>query len=115
MANKIIGTTEWFAETGSEGVCWAVHENGKIGYDGLNFLDEGDYLTIWNENGSIVFRGKIQPNYRIGYQPYPMNPKLGQPCALGFWIHWTQKDWQPDDWARLFIRDVPLRAELIKR
>jgi hypothetical protein len=57
---------------------------------------------------------------------YPLNPNscLGQPCALGFWVHWTQKNWQPDDWARLFFwgngflpedeNGKPMRAEVRK-
>lgn len=115
MPTKIIGKADWFAETGTEGVLWAVIEDGKQGYDGLNILKEGDCLTIWNEDGSIAFCGLIQPNYTIGYQPYPLNPQNGQPAALGMWVHWTQDGWQPDDWARLFIRESTLCAELIKK
>lgn len=75
-------------------------------------------LSINKEDGSIVFNGEIIPNYRAGWKPYPRNRKYGQPRALGYWIHWTQKGWKPDDWARLFIRkkdQPPLKAELIKK
>ncbi len=109
----------WY-ETGSEGVCWVFYKDGEKKWDrAVEFLGAGDRLKVFGEDGkAVIFEGKIIPNCRIGWRKYPMNPKRGQPCALGYWIHWTQKGWKPDDWARLFIRPEgkkELRAELIKK
>lgn len=114
------GVVDHWYETGSEGVCWVFLNGGKRTWDdGMKFLEAGDRLKVFGEDGKIVvFDGKIVPNYRIGWRKYPMNPKYGQPAALGYWIHWTQKGWKPDDWASLFIRPKgkkELRAELIKK
>ena len=113
-----VGTLFGWIETGNEGVIWALEEDGKTGYDAICLIDEGDLLKIFDENGQVLFDCKIDPDYQIGYQSYPKNPTLGQPTALGLWIHWTQKGWQPDDWAALFLREElgkkPFRAELIK-
>ena len=46
---EIFGALEPFAETGSEGVIWAVSEYGKSGYEGLNFLEDGDELTVYSD------------------------------------------------------------------
>jgi hypothetical protein len=98
------GILEDFFETGTEGVMWAVYEDGKTGYDGLHRLEAGDHLLITDEAGAARFEGFIEPDFEKGWTEYPMNPGHGQPCALGMWIHWTQSGWEPDDWAALFVR-----------
>ncbi|NBS41276.1 hypothetical protein EBS80_01290, partial [bacterium] len=69
-------------------------------------LQTGDRLEIVSpETGEIVFEGTIDEDAEIGYAEYPMNPGNGQPAALGMWIHWTQRGFLPDDWARYFVRE----------
>jgi len=108
-----------FFETGCEGVVWVFYEDGKENqWDAFNALEKGDWLKIFKEDGSVAFEGKINPDTKIGWKKYPNNPRHGQPVALGCWIHWTQKDWKPDDWAKLFIRkdtEKLLRAEYIRK
>ncbi len=113
-----IGTLDHFFETGCEGLMWVLKKDGEKGYyEALEFLEAGDYLTIYNEDGSVMFEGKIVEDCKAGWQEYPMNPGNGQPCALECWIHWTQKGWKPDDWAALFIRGnkTLLRAKLVRK
>ena len=120
---KFIGALEPFFETGCEGIIWSLVEDGKQGYDGLHEIHEGDHLTVFGENNEVLFSGEISCDRRIGWMEYPLNPGHGQPAALGYWIHWTQRGWQPDDWAKLFFHpylkgnaDKPvLRAELTKK
>lgn len=107
----------WF-ETGSEGVCWAFYKDGQKKWDeAIEFLEAGDHLKIFGEDNSVIFNGKIVPDCKTGWERHYKYARHGQPVALGCWIHWTQKGWKPDDWARLFIRnkgEKNLRAELIK-
>lgn len=107
------GILDPWIETGTEGAVWTVYEDGATGYEGMIVLHKGDQLTIFDaDNTTILFQGIIEPDRKIGYEPYPMNPEFGQPTALGYWIHWTQAGFKPDDWAQLFFRDPPLRAEV---
>ena len=116
---KKTGVISDFFETGCEGVVWVFYEDEKKNmWDAFNSLEKGDWLKIYNEDGSLAFEGKINPDHKIGWKEYPLNPGHGQPSALDYWIHWTQKNWKPDDWARLFIRNEGenlLRAEYIKK
>jgi hypothetical protein len=101
---KIEGTLEDFSETGTEGVWWALVDDENSGYDNLHIIEPGDHLTILDQLGRKLWSGVIRYDRKAGWHRYPLNPKYGQPCALGYWIHWTQKGFKPDDWARFFVR-----------
>lgn len=106
---KIIkGKLHPYFETGTEGTIWSLYEDGKQGYDGLNCLEKGDKLTIYNADGSreIIKNLVIQPNFETGKLK-----KNQQPQALGLWIHWTQDKWHQDAWAILFLSELPAILE----
>jgi len=114
---KIRGVLEDFFETGTEGVIWSVVSEDDHGYDALYPIEEGDHLAIQDQLGRKLWSGIICCDRKAGWRRYPLNPKCGQPCALGHWIHWTQRGFKPDDWARYFIRPEydRLRGILRKR
>lgn len=115
---KYIGVLNGYFETGCEGMMWALLKDGDEGCESFVFIKAGDYLTIFNQDGTVMYEGEIIPDYKTGWQEFPLNPGFGQPAALDCWIHWTQKGWNPDDWASLFIRkkqEPYLRAELIRK
>ncbi len=132
---KLHGFIEQFFETGCEGIMWLFFEDGKKWPECIKELADGDHLTVLGEKGEILFDGIIDQDREAGWQPYfHVQKKLkgkpykgrrdsrhGQPCALGCWVHWTQKGWTPDEWAKLFFHAYPkdtngkpLRAELTK-
>lgn len=114
MKEPIKGKLEPFFETGTEGVIWSVYEDGGKGYDGLHCLDQGDYLTIFEDENKtkILWEGNVDLEYERNYRPFPMNPKYGQQEVLGFWVRGLQKDIEPDIWATWFFDHLP--AELYK-
>ena len=85
------GTVDTFFETGCEGLVWAFYEDGKSDLDAIRFIETGDRLVIYSNDGSKLFDGEIIPDYHAGWTEYPKNPGHGQPSALGYWIHWSSK------------------------
>jgi hypothetical protein len=110
----IIGKLDPFSETGTEGVIWSLHENGKEGYDGLHCLGEGDHLTVYDpvDNTKVVWQGNIDLEYERNYRPFPMNPEYGQQEVGGMWVHGIQRTVTPEDWGTWFYKQYP--AELVK-
>lgn len=58
---SIHGALEPFFETGTEGVIWALHEYGTEGYNGLNILEDGDDLRVYDTvtDGNIEWQGRV--------------------------------------------------------
>lgn len=121
---RYLGRLEPFSETGTEGMIWMLAEDGKSGYDALISIENGDRLKIYRPDDTVAFDATINQDHEAGWTEFPQNPGYGQPSALGYWIHWTQKGWNPDDWAALFFNynikteeksDGYLRAELTKK
>ena len=104
MPKKHDGFLDFHGDNQNHGIVWILKEDGKRGYQ---TIDHGDHLVIYNDNKSVLFSDIIKPDYQTG-----RSQKHGQQEALGWWVHWIQKGWQPDDWAMLFTRH--LRAMLIK-
>jgi hypothetical protein len=93
-----------YFETGTEGVIWTVDDECLHGREAMEVICEGDHLTVLDPMGLVVWKGVIRCDKKVGRRPYPINPKYGQQCALGHWIHWVQKGFKPDAWAEFFIR-----------
>lgn len=100
--------TEWVTH-------WNLLEDGKIGFDARVPIEAGDHLKVFTEDGLVLFDDIINPDYRAGWTE--LLSGYGAPRALGRSVCWTQRGWEPDDWAKLFFRadDKRLRAELIKK
>src|ERR1035437_4635359 len=111
--STIKGELEPFFETGTEGIIWAVYEDGKEGYNGLHILKKGDSLTIFSpENPEIVeWEGDIDLEYERNYQPYPMNPEYGQQVIDGLWVNGIQRDVVPHIWGKWFFNHYPCELE----
>jgi hypothetical protein len=58
----IHGSLEACAETGTEGIIWAVSEFGKSSYDGLHALEDSDELTVYSSvpDGEVDWEGEVQ-------------------------------------------------------
>ena len=106
------------SETGTEGMWWAVQDKEYMSldekswdYTGLHILKKGDKLTL-HKDSKVIWEGTIDPDYEVGVTNSPASSIRQQQSACGFWVHWIQRGWRPDAWARLFL-DEP-RATLEK-
>lgn len=104
-----------FFETGTEGVIWVLIKDDMKGYEALENIQEGDHLKVCDHDNKTVFDAVIKEDHKSGWTEYPLNPGHGQPAALGYWIHWTQAGWKPDEWAQLFFIEPSFRAELTRK
>ena len=114
MSERLIGTLDAFAETGTEGIYWAFLDNAHTGYDSLNILADGDYLFVENGNGGIEWEGQIKLVYDTNLEPYPFNDRGDNwQRVLGCTVHGLQKNVDPLIWFDWFASSRP--AVLIKR
>jgi len=96
----------WF-ETGLEGTVWALHEDGKEGYDGLHVIEKNDKLIIFTADGKReLVKLIITPDFKVGI---PKGER--QQVSCGLWVHWIQKKWNPDAWGILFLAELPAILE----
>lgn len=119
----------WF-ETGTEGVYWSfvTDWDAKVrSYDNLYVLEEGDILTIINEDGSVAWHGTILWDWQRRRMRSPFNPDRIQQEVGGLWVHGLQRGVNAETWADYFMghelllptirrerRAGPLRAVLIR-
>lgn len=110
------GVTFLHSETGTEGGWWAmqeddfVTEDGHWGYEGLQCLEEGDDFTVFAEEGSVLWHGIIHPDSKSGRISRQVIRKgklvedrtWKQQVVGGMWVHWIQKDMDPETWGELF-------------
>ena len=110
-----------YAETGTEGVHWALEEDPFWSHQPLHVLKNGDHLTVYNDDGSVLWDGIIDLEYKTGYQRYPRNPEHGQQAVFNHWVHGNQCGFRLEDWAAMFFAGQlseskfpkPLRATLV--
>ncbi|VVC06104.1 Uncharacterised protein [uncultured archaeon] len=111
---KIIGILHLFSETGTEGGWWAIqdishiHQDSSIpggfrwDYEGLHIIKSGDFLKIFNPDGTIYWKGTIE------LQPYDEFTH----DANGLWIHCDPKNVDKNFWYKAFFDQY--NGELIR-
>ena len=114
----ILGALGAYAKTGSEGTWWNVIEDRAADERGQDWSDirrlgEGDRLTVFAPDGSVLWSGTIRCDLEARWRPRPGNPDVGQQEVLGLWVHWLQASEEPEVWAGMFVRSPPLRASLL--
>jgi hypothetical protein len=101
----IFGSTDAFAETGSEGPIWSVNEYGKNSYDALNCLQDGDKLTVY----SMVRDGEIDWQGRLSFTPedvkdLELNDKGYKVEIMREALHMPTKEWHQLSWQERPVR-----------
>ncbi len=109
MKKEYTGLLFGWIETGLEGAVWALQRDDLPGYEGLVMFEPKDYLKIFSPEKQCLFSGTIIPDYEAGKTPR-LGTSVVQPAAMGFWIHWTQKGFKPNDWATLFLSEENTRV-----
>lgn len=93
-----VGQVEW-----EDGVCEERRSDTllvtKWDYAGLNVLETGDYLKIFDpeDESKVVWEGKIEL----------IDQGLFNEDAFGLWIHADQKGMDREEWAKLFMEEHP--------
>lgn len=95
----IKGILEPFCETGTEGIIWSLQDvkhispNGQWSYDGLNCLEDGDFLKVFNDAArrKVLWQGVI---------------KMKHPPATEF-NRGIQDGVNEQEWAKMFFDAKP--------
>ncbi len=95
----VLGT---FFETGCEGTFWVLNQNGVTGYDQHVFLENGDHLTIYDDDCVVVYEGVIKEDRTMNLQQRPFTT-IVQPACRGLWLHWLQAEVEPELWCEWFF------------
>ncbi|MHB0963432.1 MAG: hypothetical protein ACYC5V_09525 [Gemmatimonadaceae bacterium] len=129
-AERVDGHLYAWWETGTEGVYWSLVTDWgatERSYDNQYVLEEGDILTIFDEDGSVAWHGTIEWDLRTRRMTSPFNPDRIQQEVGGLWVHGLQCGVDPELWADFFmghelllptirqqLRSKPLRALLCR-
>lgn len=117
MMKEMKGVCFLYSATGTEGGWWAIQEDGFVtedgswSYEGLKYLKEGDDFTVYADDGSVLFSGLIHMDTSTGAIPRQVlhNGELvnhqtwKQQVVDGMWVHWVQRDIDPEVWGELFV------------
>lgn len=109
---RIIGVLEAFHETGSEGIRWAVIDNGAMGYASLHILEDGDYLFIEDGNKGIEWEGTVHLDYEMARRPHSFHPTGTWQRVNNCTVHGVQSGIEPIKWFDWFASERP--AVLVK-
>lgn len=93
--NTYCGVLAHFFETGCEGSFWVLEQSDKTDYDARVFVEDGDHLTIFDEDGQEVYTGVIKEDRTINLQQRPLT-SIFQPVCKGRWVHWLQTGVDPE-------------------
>jgi hypothetical protein len=94
----VYGRLEPFAETGTEGVCWAVSDRRVPGYDGLWILQDLDRLMVLDASGLPMWYGPVKLEYKRQRDPQRAQQHVG-----GFWVHGLHATLGAEAWANMFF------------
>jgi hypothetical protein len=117
MMKEMKGVCFLYSETGTEGGWWAIQEDGFVtedgswSYEGLQCLKEDDDFTVYADDGRVLFHGIIHADTATGPIPRQVlrNGELAnhrtwkQRVVGGMWVHWVQRDIDPEVWGKLFV------------
>ena len=84
-----------FCETGTEGVIWSVQEYGGLGYGGLNCLQDGDQLIVFN----AVYSGEIEWEGEMDFGPTDVK-KIDWSEVMRDTLHMPTKQWMSMSYDR---------------
>ena len=117
------------SETGTEGGWWAMQEDGFVtedgcwSHEGLRSLEDGDDFTVYASDGGVLFHGVICHDTTTGSVPRQVvrdgslvdHPTRKQQVVAGMWVHWVQKDIDPEVWGELFIGNKRCRLTRVEK
>jgi hypothetical protein len=101
--HAIKGVLSTYSDQGTEGFLWTLEEQPLRGYEGLHFLENGDHLTVFAEDGSVIWAGVIDLEFETGYQPFEDRSGYGQQIVFGRYVNGNQRGMDLEDWASMFF------------
>ena len=114
------GILEAYWEQGSEGLLWAVYdpahdtEEGKRQLSGLQLLENGDYLRVFNDKAgsAVLWEGTVNLDYQRNQIAHPFFKEVKSQRIEGDRVNGIPANVEPSTWLHMFLKEKP--CEVIK-
>ena len=102
---EISGFLVPYFQVGTDRVLWGIIDLANSGKQEVHFLQDCDFLIVYETNGRVRWQGLIHFEYQRNNSPQP--EFWTRQVVMGHVVHGCQSDCEPEQWAQMFFEKLP--------